>query len=257
MTASLVPYTLSRIRAILSNTFETCTLEPVRLLSLRMQESFVQIWGSGLNGTVFNENLTRGFKNRQKGVPRKVLLATALDPRMKTLVGITPADQVQIWAELSLQLHELQPVPVAVLAPAPAPAPAPAAPVLAPAPYDFFAGLQAADVAVDVDAADMMLEHELDLYKLAERLPFRSANGKHTNPLEWWRINEYKYPNVAKLAKKYLCIPATSAPSERVFSQAGLTIANDRASLLPDHAEDLVFLHGSLGNAENLADIFD
>jgi hypothetical protein len=30
-----------------------------------------------------------------------------------------------------------------------------------------------------------------------------------------------------------------------VFSAAGLTIANDRASLLPDHAADMIFLRMS------------
>jgi hypothetical protein len=35
---------------------------------------------------------------------------------------------------------------------------------------------------------------------------------------------------------------ATSAPSERLFSHAGLTIARDRASMLPENAEELIFL---------------
>ena len=58
---------------------------------------------------------------------------------------------------------------------------------------------------------------------------------------------EKKYPIHAnlKLARRYLCIPATSAPSERVFSAAGLTIAKDRASLNPETADALIFLHES------------
>ena len=35
-----------------------------------------------------------------------------------------------------------------------------------------------------------------------------------SNPLDWWRINESNFPYLAKLALKYLSIPATSAPSE-------------------------------------------
>ena len=37
-------------------------------------------------------------------------------------------------------------------------------------------------------------------------------------------------------------MPATSAPCERLFSHAGLTIANDRASLLPDNAAEIIYL---------------
>ena len=50
---------------------------------------------------------------------------------------------------------------------------------------------------------------------------------------------------MAKVARMVLCIPATSAPSERVFSHAGLTIAKKRASLNPENAAALVFLHDS------------
>ncbi|CAG8812499.1 3982_t:CDS:2, partial [Racocetra fulgida] len=39
------------------------------------------------------------------------------------------------------------------------------------------------------------------------------------------------YPILAKLAHKYLSIPATSIPSERLFSSVGLTITEKRTSL--------------------------
>jgi hypothetical protein len=48
------------------------------------------------------------------------------------------------------------------------------------------------------------------------------------------------------LAQRLLCIPATSAPSERVFSNAGLTIAKDRARLATDTASELIFLHDAI-----------
>jgi hypothetical protein len=41
-------------------------------------------------------------------------------------------------------------------------------------------------------------------------------------------------------------LPATSAPSKRVFSTAGLTIAKDRARLASDTANELTFLHNAL-----------
>ena len=74
------------------------------------------------------------------------------------------------------------------------------------------------------------------------------ANGDEeiANPLQWWRLNQTRFPRLAWLAEKYLAIQATSAPSERLFSAAGLTIAKKRASLLPDNAAMLIFLHDNL-----------
>lgn len=57
---------------------------------------------------------------------------------------------------------------------------------------------------------------------------------------------------MSKLARRVLCIPATSAPSERVFSAAGLTITNRRASLNAENAAALIFLHDSWSATEQM-----
>ena len=41
-----------------------------------------------------------------------------------------------------------------------------------------------------------------------------------------WQENATVYPRLQQLAKKYLCIPGTSVPSERLFSKAGELISN-------------------------------
>ncbi len=55
-----------------------------------------------------------------------------------------------------------------------------------------------------------------------------------------------KYKIISKLAIRLLCIPATSAPSERVFSVAGLTIAKDRSKLAAHTAHELIFLQDAI-----------
>lgn len=69
-----------------------------------------------------------------------------------------------------------------------------------------------------------------------------APEGKVKDPLLWWKANEFRFPILAKLARRTLCVPATSAPSERVFSAAGLTIANNRARLNGDLAAAQIFL---------------
>uniref|UniRef100_A0A8C5N3T4 BED-type domain-containing protein n=1 Tax=Gouania willdenowi TaxID=441366 RepID=A0A8C5N3T4_GOUWI len=67
--------------------------------------------------------------------------------------------------------------------------------------------------------------------------------SKKEDPLSWWRENAARYPTLAKLAKSFLSIPATSTPSERLFSAAGNIASKRRASLTPDHVNMLTFLH--------------
>lgn len=64
----------------------------------------------------------------------------------------------------------------------------------------------------------------------------------YINPLNWWRDNANRYPNLSKLSKKYLNIPATSVPSERVFSTAGDIITAERSRLSSENASILIFL---------------
>ena len=50
--------------------------------------------------------------------------------------------------------------------------------------------------------------------------------------LSWWKSSAHLFKNFEMLAVKYLAIPATSAPSERIWSQAArvLTVRQNRMS---------------------------
>lgn len=60
-------------------------------------------------------------------------------------------------------------------------------------------------------------------------------------PLMWWKTNKTRFPVLSKLAKKYLAVPATSTPSERLFSEAGNVMTIKRTQLAPNMLENLVF----------------
>ena len=63
------------------------------------------------------------------------------------------------------------------------------------------------------------------------------------DPLQWWKVCEPKFPRIAKAAKIFLSIPATSISSERTFSAAGLTVNNLRSSLDPETVDHIVFVN--------------
>ena len=66
------------------------------------------------------------------------------------------------------------------------------------------------------------------------------------DPLIWWKTNETRFSMMSKLARKYLCACATSAPSERLFSTAGNIVSPARSLLKPDKVNQLVFLAKNL-----------
>ena len=57
------------------------------------------------------------------------------------------------------------------------------------------------------------VKNELLQY-LADKPPSRD-----TQPLLWWKTNKHQFSRLAKVARSWLCIPATSTPSERLFSK--------------------------------------
>ena len=67
------------------------------------------------------------------------------------------------------------------------------------------------------------------------------------DPLQWWKEREIIFPNLKKLVKKYLCVPASSVPCERIFSLAGHIVSKKRSSLSPENIDLLIFLHKNYG----------
>ena len=66
---------------------------------------------------------------------------------------------------------------------------------------------------------------------------------RREDPLCWWRVNGSRFPHLEILARKYLAIPATSTPSERVFSVAGIVVDKRRSALTAEMIDALVFLN--------------
>jgi len=88
--------------------------------------------------------------------------------------------------------------------------------------------------------AEEIADKEIGLWKL-RTVPL----PKTDNPLMEWKRCEAKqlWPLLARLARRVLAVPATSASPERLFSTAGNEMTNKRTRLTCDNLETVVYLH--------------
>lgn len=93
-------------------------------------------------------------------------------------------------------------------------------------------------IYVSNDPINTSWETELNQYLMSPRAP------KDTDVLMWWKCNADVYPNIAKMARDYLCIPATSVPCERVFSEAGNVVTKLRCNLSKEKIRALICIYG-------------
>jgi hypothetical protein len=70
------------------------------------------------------------------------------------------------------------------------------------------------------------LNSQLDIY-LQE-----SVSDRTVPALVWWKANCHRFPDLARIARDYMSIPASSAPSEQLFSRAGDIISKKRNRLV-------------------------
>ena len=61
--------------------------------------------------------------------------------------------------------------------------------------------------------------------------------------LNWWFNQKKKLPLLSQIAKRLLCIQATSTPSERLFSATGYTVWDRRNALSPLKIDKMMVLH--------------
>ena len=70
--------------------------------------------------------------------------------------------------------------------------------------------------------------------------------SRKSSPLDYWKQKQSLWPLLATMARKYLSIPPSSVPSERLFSTAGEVMSDRRNRLAPEKVEMLLFLNKNL-----------
>lgn len=94
------------------------------------------------------------------------------------------------------------------------------------------------NVSPTIISKEQHMDNELHEYLSSPKLDFED------DPLKYWKENEHNYPYLSLMAKKYLCVCATSSSSERLFSTAGniVTPVTSTCSMKPETVDMLTFL---------------
>ncbi|XP_039516037.1 zinc finger BED domain-containing protein 4-like [Pimephales promelas] len=182
--------------------------------------------------------ITENLKNRYSACHDFLHKCTALDPRFKALPHVDDACRDRIYNDLITEIVTMEEQSAEATAVSSSPvtghSEASSPPVKKSAMAELFGELFKTQVGNKPTL--QLVKEEVTLYKSVDCISLDS------NPLEWWRTNEPTYPHIAKLAKHYLAVPATSVPSERVFSTAGDIVTASRSSLSADNVDKLIFL---------------
>jgi hypothetical protein len=94
---------------------------------------------------------------------------------------------------------------------------------------------------INKESIQIRCKHQLAAYKPFAPIKMRDNEGNFNDALKYWAVNESQSPELAKLAKDFLTIPAMSAPSERVWSRAARVIQAKCSHLNPEVASRMMF----------------
>ena len=239
-------------------------------LIMKMKKDFIARFGEG-DARQFDGSINRGFLNRQIGIHPLIVIASALDPRFKSLSCFwIQEDKDAIWKSLldemvnyakDNNLYKQDDVD---------------GKDNKAAPNEKDQGNDKDDLdhfLMDLDqnyGDDEILNDESnndedgidseedritrkcmkelnDYRKLQPSSIYGEDRSKFLCPLkDFWSNKEQQFPILSQLAKKYLCVQATSAPSERIFSIASRIISKFRNRLNPENAGTILFIYKML-----------
>ena len=207
------------------------------------------------------------LQSRYKNVQPVLSMCSALDPRFKMLPYLSDEDKIKVYSDVVIEAVHVNGIKIVKDEPEedqqvlPSEPPLPSLPTEPGSSTDIPLIPEAKKIKVEPEptpAKDSVLSEIFgDVYVVAvepakpplalveaEVQQYKSCPpvALDVHPLQWWKDQALKFPILSRVAKKYLCIPATSVPSERVFSAAGNIISSQRSRLKPKHLDKLIFL---------------
>ncbi|XP_074603996.1 E3 SUMO-protein ligase ZBED1-like [Brevipalpus obovatus] len=181
-------------------------------------------------GSLLKETLADGLRERFGNLEENmiVVMATFLDPRFKSLGIKSKSNALNRALEL---INKLLPS---------------TSPPQEPNESDEEADPENIWVFYDKIASKAVRPTKVTKSELSSKLKIylKSApEDRKGDPMKIWFRIQPSHWEVSQIAPMYLCIPATSVPSERLFPKAGATINQKRSSMKPETLDKLLFLN--------------
>ena len=255
VTASLVPRCIHKIRSKYANILEDDDVpEPVRRLVKILLKDLDERWVP-IDGKVqFKKEIVRGAMNRYIHIHPYFFYTAFLDPRMKGDLSVimTRENYAELEAAILDEMVEralknsdsLNHDDDNLLA---EPTPDIKRPRNNPDCTLFEDMTSLFDGNFESKESKVRDECRLELSNYRhESMPLFDKDGDFNNPLEWWKTNESKFKITAKLARKFLAIPATSAPSKRIWSISKNVLTTERVCLKEDVAAAYMYIQENI-----------
>ncbi|KAG4067136.1 hypothetical protein HA402_000127 [Bradysia odoriphaga] len=147
-------------------------------------------------------------------------IATFLDPRYRHMEMLTDAERNDVFIEVLSLMKDIRPPEIETASQS------------KKARYSIYEGI--------IENRD---EHELKSY--IETAMYSKQTESKLVVQNFWKENKKNFPKLYILAKRKLCVPATSGPSERTFSGSGRTIDPRRTNIKPKILDDLLYIRDS------------
>ncbi|KAL2088094.1 hypothetical protein ACEWY4_016922 [Coilia grayii] len=145
-------------------------------------------------------------------------IATFLSPRFKTLKMLAPDESLAVQAEARRLTTALIPALQAQKCTEKA---------------QNVPGMEDTPDLIEPDEIQRYMQSHFNLEECSE------------NVLGFWGAHSHDFPLLSMLARAVLCVPATSASSERAFSSAGRVLEARRNRLNPGTVDSILFLHSA------------
>lgn len=225
----------------------------VEILKSEMRQKLVAGSSASANTRIVATALLEQLERRFKSAPDAAIMATYLDHRYKDLQFLDDEVEKARWlviikrhveravaGDAALVDHE----PSTASASASAAATSASPPTTPTDPFAAFFSKYKKSGSGNAAATVATSKSEMEIYASESA----ADATQDVNPLHFWKkqAKAGRLPVLAKLAKKYLCIPASSAPSERVWSFAGIVLSKRRMRLLQERVARLTLFKHNL-----------